>query len=139
MSERLKVVADMLREEGLGSVADWLGRPDLMQKALEQAWEDDKDDALGHEFYARAFARFQGGPREEVIYMNRRDYEQLEAAMGSLVVSEVNRDASTITVAAGAPGPIEPGNVVRYVDNRPAPVRMAEKRARAQRRSRGAL
>jgi hypothetical protein len=139
MSERLKVVADMLREEGLGNVADWLGRPDLMQKALEQAWEDDQDDAKGHEFYARTFARFQEGPREHVIYMNRWDYEQLEAAMGNLVVSEVNRDASTITVAAGAPGPIEPGNDVGYVDSRPAPVRMAEERARARRRARRTL
>ena len=52
---RLKVIADMLREEGLGEVADWLGRPDLLREALEQARNCDEDDA----WYPEALARRQ--------------------------------------------------------------------------------
>ena len=45
MNARLKVLADMLREEGMADVAEWLGRPDLMREALKRSIERDHIDA----------------------------------------------------------------------------------------------
>jgi hypothetical protein len=107
MNARLKVLADMLREEGMADVAEWLGRPELMREALKRSIERDHIDADASDVL-RIYGLSQlSEPINPVMYVNPSDYAHLQDALGYLTahssrIQNINVQSSPLLKDNGA-------------------------------------